>query len=312
MPRCFALARFVPRLTLTPSRRAPDATSIVASFALGSLLTLLAAPRAAAQDPSFPVPPDLAAAQVAYDRAPQDRDALIWLGRRIGYTGAYQRAIDLYTLGLQRHPESPFLLRHRGHRYLSIRDTRRARVDLERAWAVVRAWPDVVEPDGQPNARGIPTSSLHSNIRYHLALAYFLDGDFALAEPIWAEDARVASNLDQRVAATYWWVLSLAHLGRRAEVTQVLAPIEPAWDIIENGSYHRLLLWMKGALPAERLLPADASVLERQTIGNGMGQWHAANGRAAEARAAWQGVLAGNPAPSFGVLAAERGLRRLP
>jgi len=54
------------------------------------------------------------------------------------------------------------------------------------------------------------------------------------------------------------------------------------------------------------------SAVERQTIGNGIGQWHAANGRAAEARAAWQGVLAGNPAPSFGVLAAERGLGRLP
>ncbi len=268
--------------------------------------------RAAAQDPAAPVPPDLAAAQAAHDRAPQDRDALIWLGRRIGYTGAYPRAIDLYTLGLQRHPESPFLLRHRGHRYLSIRDTRRARADLERAWAVVRAWPDAVEPDGQPNARGIPTSSLHSNIRYHLALAYFLDGDFALAEPIWAEDARVATNLDQRVAATYWWVLSLAHQGRRAEVTQVLAPIDASWDIIENGSYHRLLLWMKGVLPTERLFSAEVSAVERQTIGNGIGQWHAANGRAAEARAAWQGVLAGNPAPSFGVLAAERGLGRLP
>jgi len=169
----------------------------------------------------------------------------------------------------------------------------------------------MVEPDGQPNARGIPTSSLQSNIRYHLALAYFLDGDFALAEPIWAEDARVATNLDQRVAATYWWVLSLAHLGRRAQVAEVLAPIDPTWDIIENGSYHRLLLYMKGALPEGRLLTADADALERQTVGNGVGQWHAANGRAAEARAAWQRVLAGNPAPSFGVLAAERGMARL-
>ena len=281
------------------------------SIVIGTAIVLCALPPLDAQAPTAPIPPDLAAAQVAYDRAPQDRDALIWLGRRIAYTGAYQRAIDLYTLGLERHPDSPFLLRHRGHRYLSIRDTQRARADLERAWAVARSQPDMVEPDGQPNARGIPTSSLQSNIRYHLALAYFLDGDFALAEPIWAEDARVATNLDQRVAATYWWVLSLAHLGRRAQVAEVLAPIDPTWDIIENGSYHRLLLYMKGALPEGRLLTADADALERQTVGNGVGQWHAANGRAAEARAAWQRVLAGNPAPSFGVLAAERGMARL-
>ena len=281
------------------------------AIVIGIAIALIALPSLQAQAPTAPVPPDLAAAQVAYDRAPQDRDALIWLGRRIAYTGAYQRAIDLYTLGLQQHPDSPFLLRHRGHRHLSIRDTQRARADLERAWALVRGQPDLVEPDGQPNARGIPTSSLQSNIRYHLALAYFLDGDFALAEPIWAEDARVATNLDQRVAATYWWVLTLAHLGRRAQVAEVLAPIDPTWDIIENGSYHRLLLYMKGALPEGRLLTVDADALERQTVGNGVGQWHAANGRAAEARAAWQRVLAGNPAPSFGVLAAERGMARL-
>ncbi|MFM8780164.1 MAG: tetratricopeptide repeat protein [Gemmatimonadota bacterium] len=277
----------------------------------GTAIACIALPPLRAQAPTSPIPPDLAAAQVAYDRAPQDRDALIWLGRRIAYTGAYQRAIDLYTIGLERHPDSPFVLRHRGHRYLSIRDTKRARADLERAWTLVRGQPDLVEPDGQPNARGIPTSTLHSNIRYHLALAYFLDGDFALAAPIWAEDARVAANLDQRVAATYWWVLSLAYLGRRAEVAALLAPIDPSWEIIENGSYHRLLLYMKGALAEDRLLTAGADALERQTVGTGVGQWHAANGRTAEARAAWQRVLAGNPAPSFGVLAAERGLARL-
>lgn len=278
---------------------------------IGTAIACIALPPLRAQAPTSPIPPDLAAAQMAYDRAPQDRDALIWLGRRIAYTGAYQRAIDLYTLGLERHPDSPFVLRHRGHRYLSIRDTKRARADLERAWALVRGQPDLVEPDGQPNARGIPTSTLHSNIRYHLALAYFLDGDYALAAPIWAEDARVAANLDQRVAATYWWVLSLAHLGRRTEVAALLAAIDPTWEIIENGSYHRLLLYMKGVLPAHQLLTAGADALERQTVGNGVGQWHAANGRTTEAREAWQRVLAGNPAPSFGVLAAERGLARV-
>lgn len=265
-----------------------------------------------AQQSTAPVPPDLAAARAAHARDPHDRDALIWLGRRIAYTGAYQEAIDLYTQGLEHHPNSPFILRHRGHRHLSMRATTQARADLERAWAIARTMPDDIEPDGQPNARGIPTSTLHSNIRYHLALAYFLDGDYALAEPIWAEDARVATNLDQRVAATYWWVITLAHLGRLDDVARVLAPIDASWDIIENGSYFRLLRWMKGELAIEQLLPAGASALEQQTVGNGIGQWHAANGRWADARAAFTSVVNGSPAPSFGVLAAERGLARLP
>ena len=43
---------------------------------------------------------------------------------------------------------------------------------------LVAAKPDEVEPDGAPNARGIPRSTLQSNIWYHLGLAQYLAGDF--------------------------------------------------------------------------------------------------------------------------------------
>jgi tetratricopeptide (TPR) repeat protein len=274
-----------------------------------SCATLLAVPelRSQAPDPAA----QLAAAQAAWERHPTNVDSIIWFGRRIGYTGAFGDAVALYTIGLRYHPDEPRLLRHRGHRYLSLRDFDRAIADLERARSIVAGKPDEVEPDGQPNARGIPTSTLHSNIRYHLALAHFVKGDFAKALPVWEEDARLARNLDHRVAATYWWVLTLAHLGRHAEARAALAPIRADWDIIENGSYHRALLWMKGELAESALLPANASTLERQTVGNGVGQWHAANGRTAQARVAWQAVLATGPSASFGFIAAEQALSRL-
>lgn len=166
-----------------------------------------------------------------------------------------------------------------------------------------------MEPDGQPNARGIPTSTLHSNIRYHLALAHYVTGDFAAALPVWREDAELAKNLDHRVAATYWWVLTLGQLGRHAEARATLAPILADWDIIENGSYHRLLLWMKGDLAEAELLTDSSSTQERQTIGNGIGQWHRANGRMDEARRAFDAVLATGPSASFGFIAAEQAVR---
>ncbi len=253
----------------------------------------------------------LAAARAAWERHPEDVDSIIWYGRRTGYTGAFQQAVDIYTNGLRIHPDEPRLLRHRGHRYISLRRYEWAIADLERARAIVNGSADEVEPDGQPNARGIPTSTLHSNIRYHLALAYFVTGQFRRALPIWEEDATVASNVDQRVAATYWWVLTLAHLKRMEEAKRILATIRPDWDVIENGSYHRALLWMKGDLTDAQLLPTGSTTLEQQTVGNGMGQWYAANGRLAEARAAWAAVLATGPSASFGFLAAEAGMARL-
>jgi tetratricopeptide (TPR) repeat protein len=250
--------------------------------------------------------PQLTAARAAWENTPTDVDSIIWYGRRVGYTGAFADAVAIYTEGLTHHPDEPRLLRHRGHRYISLRDFPRAIADLEHARTLVAGKPDEVEPDGQPNARGIPTSTLHSNIRYHLALAHYVTGDFAAALPIWAEDARLAANLDQRVASTYWWVLTLGQLGRHREAGAMLAPIRADWDIIENGSYHRLLLWMKGELAESALIAPDASALERQTIGNGIGQWHRANGRVAEARQAFSAVLATGPSASFGYIAAEQ------
>ena len=253
----------------------------------------------------------LAAAKSAWERHPANADSIIWYGRRVGYTGDFARAIAIFNEGVRLHPRDARMLRHRGHRYISVRDFPRAIADLEAAYALVAGKPDQVEPDGQPNARGIPTSTLQSNIRYHLALAHFVSGDFVGALPVWAEDAAKAPNVDSRVASTFWWVLTLANLGRHADARAVLAPIRADWDVIENGSYHRALLWFKGEIPEAELLPSGASALERQTAGNGIGHWHANHGRQAQARAAWDAVLATGPSASFGYIAAEQAVARL-
>lgn len=253
----------------------------------------------------------LAVAKAAWERHPENVDSIIWYGRRVGYTGAYDEAVAIYTEGLRLHPDDARLLRHRGHRFLSLRDFPRAIADLSRARDLVAGRPDEVEPDGQPNARGIPTSTLHSNIRYHLALAHFLSGDLPLASALWEEDAQLAPNLDQRVASTYWWVVTAAQLGRTDVVTGALAPVRANWDILENGSYHKLLLYFRGALTEESLLGPSATALEVQTIGNGLAQWHLAMGRRAQAIALLRRVLATGPSASFGFIAAEEAAKRL-
>ncbi len=278
-------------------------TSRARVSSLTSIGLLLVAPQLAGAQRS-PSPGSLDSAVVALARAPEDLNAIIWHARFVGYTD-YERAVELYTSAMATRPDEPWLLRHRGHRLVSLRRVDEAIADLQRAYDLTTGRADEVEPDGQPNPSGIPTSTLKSNIRYHLALAHFLKGNYPAAATYWEEDAKVAANLDHRVAATYWWVLSLARMGASERVQAALAPVSADWEIIENGSYHRGLLWMKGLMSEATLRASMTSPLERQTIGNGIAQWHMAHGRREAALLAVREVLSTGPSASFGFLGAE-------
>ena len=125
----------------------------------------------------------LAVAKASFDKTPTDPDSIIWYARRLGYLGRFRESIAAYTAGSAQYPDNPWMYRHRGHRYISVRELDNAIADLEKATQLVAGKPDEVEPDGQPNAQNRPIGTLQSNIAYHLALAYYLKGDFAKAVP---------------------------------------------------------------------------------------------------------------------------------
>lgn len=255
----------------------------------------------------------LEAARAQAAARPQDVEALIWLGRRTAYLGRFREAIAVYTRALERHPDDPRLLRHRGHRHLTLRRFDLAAADLERAAALVRGTPDEVEPDGLPNARGIPTSTLQSNVWYHLGLARYLRGDFAGALAAYRQCELVSKNPDMLAATVYWLHLTLLRLGRETEAAAVLVPVRADWELYENHSYHRLLLFFKGERAAEALLAeagAEESGLDLATVAYGIGAWHLAHGRRDAARALFERVVAGAQWPAFGYIAAEAELAR--
>ena len=256
----------------------------------------------------------LAAARRAYERAPTDADSLIWLGRRTAYLGRYGDAIRIIGEGIARHPRDARMYRHRGHRFLTTRKLDSAVADFERAYALVKGSLDQVEPDGMPNARNIPTSTLHGNIRYHLGLAHYQRGDFARALPLYREDVAASTgNPDMLVATSHWLYMPLRRMGRADEAAAVLAPITRDMEVIENGAYHRLLLLYKGALPVDSLLdPAAPASLESITTAYGVANWHLYGGRRAEAEALLRRIVAARGEwPSFGYLAAEAELARM-
>lgn len=245
---------------------------------------------------------------------PSNVDSLIWLGRRTAYLGRYRESIDVYTNALARHPADARLWRHRGHRWLTVRQLDSAVHDFERAAQLVRGTPDQIEPDGLPNARNTPTSTLQSNIWYHLGLAHYLRGDFARALDAYRQAMTVSSNPDMLVATSHWLYMTLRRLGRDAEAAAVLAPIGRDMDIIENQAYHRLLLLYKGELPVDSLLPpavlADSTAPLDPAVAYGVGNWHLYEGRPAEAERVFRRTVASDQWAAFGSLAAEAELAR--
>jgi tetratricopeptide (TPR) repeat protein len=52
---------------------------------------------------------------------------------RTAYTGDFRGAVEIYSEGIEKFPHDDRMYRHRGHRYISIREFDRAIADLEQA-----------------------------------------------------------------------------------------------------------------------------------------------------------------------------------
>jgi len=287
-----------------PSSQQPEAYSL-----FGAPLYPVALPRAEQAN----LDSNLAQAQKDYAANPQDPERTIWLGRRLAYLWRYQDAIAVYSKGLAIHPNYAKLYRHRGHRYISVRQFDKAIADLERATQLIQGVPDEIEPDGAPNQYNIPTSTSHSNIWYHLGLAYYLQGDFKNALRCYLECMKFSrGNEDMLCATSDWLYMTYRRLGRVQEAQQVLEPIHRDMRILENHSYHKRLLMYKGLMPADSLLDVkNSSALDIATQGYGVGNWYLYNGRSEKAREIFHRVLQGKYWAAFGYIAAEADLKRM-
>lgn len=255
---------------------------------------------------------DLAKAQADFDKDPASADAAIWLGRRLAYLGRFRDAIDTYTKGIAKHPGEPRLYRHRGHRYITIRKFDLAVADLTKAAQLIAGKPDEIEPDGAPNPKGIPRSTLQSNIWYHLGLAHYLKGQFDRALEAYRSGMRVSRvNDDMLVATSDWLYMTLRRLKRDDEARAALEPIKAQMDVIENMAYHARLLMYKGQRTPESVLNLNtADDVQIATQGYGVGNWYLVNGDRAKAREVFDRVLAGKATTAFGFIAAEADVKR--
>jgi tetratricopeptide (TPR) repeat protein len=252
----------------------------------------------------------LARARAEYEKNPDSADAIIWLGRRTAYLGRYREAVDVFSEGIRKHPRDARLYRHRGHRYITIRKFDAAIADLQKAAALTRGKPDQVEPDGLPNARNIPISSLQSNICYHLGLAHYLKGDFERARNVYEPCNALSVNADRLVSTTHWLYMTLRRLGRNKEAAEVLQPVGPSLDVIENVAYHKLVMMYAGDIAPEELMREDPATTDGTSILYGVGNWYVYNGQPEKARPIFERIVSSDQWPAFGYIAAEAELAR--
>jgi len=193
-------------------------------------------------------------AQITYFDNQNNAEALIWYGRRTAYMGYYKEAIKLFTLGIKMHPNDARFYRHRGHRYISTRQYDNAISDFEKAVQLIDQKTDQIEPDGLPNAKNIPLSTLHGNIWYHLGLAYYLKNDMNSALKAFSNRSVAHKYDDNIVSSGHWLYMIYRRLNKIEESITVVNEVNQNMDIIENMSYHQSCLFYKGVLKESELV----------------------------------------------------------
>ena len=252
---------------------------------------------------------NLAKALSDYEKDSTNADAIIWYGRRLAYLGRYEEAIRIFSRGLVHHPTDARLFRHRGHRWITLRCFDAAISDLERAAELIRDKPDETEPDGLPNALNQPTSTLQSNIWYHLGLAHYLKGNNPKAIQAYRKGLEVSKSPDMYVAMVNWLFITLKKQNARKKAGELLMAVNPDMKLLESGDYLKILMLHKmqgGSAP-----DSDLNSLSSSTYGYGYGMYQLLNGRKEEAKAIFEKLVAGNQWSSFGYIAAEQELKKL-
>ncbi len=255
---------------------------------------------------------NLRSAEKKYKADSTNDEHIIWYGRRLSYLGNYKEAIDVYTKGINLHPNNARFYRHRAHRYITLRCYDNAIADLKKAVELTRDQVDEIEPDGIPNERNFPTSTLQTNIYYHLGLAYYLKGDNRQALLAWEKCLDISDNDDMKVATLNWLNVVLRKMGRQKDADQHLKEVSGDMEIIENHDYYDILVMYKAGDDNKlKEKGQNQETVSNATLGFALGTYYQLKGDKVKAKELFEKVVAGKQWSSFGYIAAETELARM-
>lgn len=269
-----------------------------------TLLTPLTNPKKALEN--------LELAEQRFNENPNSTDAMIWYGRRTAYLGQFQKSITIYSDGILKFPNDARFYRHRGHRYISTRQYDKAISDFEKAAELIKGQPEQVEPDGLPNDRNIPLSTLQGNIWYHLGLAHYLKNDMPNAFKAYQNRAVTNRYDDNLVSGGHWLFMISKRLGMTDEAEKAIEKVEPGMDIIENTSYYNMCLFYKGLISEQDLNINEVGTSSNDVYLYGLANWYLyEKNDTIKAQSLFKKLLADGNHYSFAYLAAESDWKRL-
>lgn len=219
-------------------------------------------------------------------------DDFIQLGYQYYLLMQYRKAIDAYSRGLQQYPESFKLLRHRGHRYINVRELELAIADLQLA---LELYGEDREPVVEVNYNGDENGTYEHWIWYHIGLYHYLMQDFDKAAEAYTHCVETALNDTLRVGATDWLYNSYRKAGRDAEAQRAIDAIGDDVDANHEHPYFKRVMVYKGITDPATLIdiekPAENWTGGDITTGYGVANWYAFNGDITTAQAIYDKIL---------------------
>jgi tetratricopeptide (TPR) repeat protein len=197
---------------------------------------------------------DLRIAQAAFAVAPDREESYIWLGRRYGYLGRYADAIEVFTDGLEKFPDSYKLLRFRARHLARHREFERAIADYKLGLRKMEGVGDSFEPNGIINAIELPTSTYRQNLHYYLGQTSFAIGDYQQMFDHLEHSKRTLIDLpydDHSVAVAFWQYIALHKLGKHDQAEALFGTLHQPIRLLENHTYYEALLVLIGARELE-------------------------------------------------------------
>jgi tetratricopeptide (TPR) repeat protein len=197
------------------------------------------------------------------------------------------------------------MYRHRGHRYISIREFDRAIEDFETAATLIQDQENEIEADGLPNAMNIPLTTTHGNIWYHLGLAYYLKQDWSQALKAFESGYGIGGNDDNLVSTAHWIYMIHQRMGNLEAAAVALSDISRNMTIIENMSYHQLCLLYREEISMDEMMAANGDDPSNAAVAYGIANYYYYNGDKEKSDRILRSILQGSSWASFGYIAAE-------
>jgi tetratricopeptide (TPR) repeat protein len=223
---------------------------------------------------------------------PKNVELLIALGDAYGTIWNHKASIAVYERAFKLAPGKPLLYQQRGHRYLSIRQFKKARVDLEQA---------------------VKLDEKLAGAWYYLGLLRYLDGDFAGAAAAYQKNVSLAEKFESAIGGVDWQYMSLRRAKQDKPAAALLERVTPELKVEGNTQiYFNRMLFYKGLKKQADLFAGNLEDIQLATLSYGVGNWYLYNGHAAEARPYFEKTVATTAWPALAFIASEVELRRLP